>query len=97
MGVEPLIVSCQGQIFDGKSRKLSSGRSNKVAPKGCVTVYVGEEQERFIVPIGHLHSPYFTELLKEASEVYGFDHKGPLRIPCRVDYFEQVMRLIERK
>ena len=56
MQVEPLIVSCQEQKFKGMSNKFGLVHLNKVIPKGYITVYIGEEQECFIVPIKHLHS-----------------------------------------
>lgn len=69
------------------------------APKGCVTVRVGlegEEQRRFAVPLGHLKHPLFGALLEEAEREYGFRHQGALAIPCRVDRFVQLERLIGR-
>ncbi|KAL9274260.1 Auxin-responsive protein SAUR32-like protein [Drosera capensis] len=73
----------------------------KGIPKGCVTVLVGngdeEELERFVVPVVYVNHPLFSELLKEAEEEYGFDRKGPITIPCRVEEFRNVKGSIERE
>ncbi|GAB2249693.1 hypothetical protein Droror1_Dr00013052 [Drosera rotundifolia] len=70
-------------------------------PKGCLAVLVGveeeEELERFVVPVMYINHPLFMELLKEAEEEYGFDHKGPITIPCRVAEFVNVRGAIDRE
>lgn len=68
-------------------------------PKGCLAVKVGglgEEQERFIVPIIYFNHPLFMQLLKEAEDEYGFQHQGPITIPCHVQQFRYVRSIIER-
>ncbi|PWA47630.1 hypothetical protein CTI12_AA047400 [Artemisia annua] len=42
----------------------------------------GQEQKRFVIPVIYIYHPLFIELLKEAEEEYGFDHRGPINIPC---------------
>ncbi|CAH9123409.1 unnamed protein product [Cuscuta epithymum] len=69
-------------------------------PKGCVAVVVGgaaEEQQRFMIPVTYLNHPLFSLLLKEAEEEYGFDHDGPINIPCRVEDFRRIRRLIDEE
>ncbi|GLJ49095.1 hypothetical protein SUGI_1035740 [Cryptomeria japonica] len=88
MELDPLI--CHSYMFERRGK-------TKVAPKGCFTVYVGEDQERFVVPVSYLQSAYFVELLKEAGEVYGFDQKGPLKLPCSVDRFQKVLQSIQKE
>ncbi|KAL6127508.1 hypothetical protein ACLB2K_070873 [Fragaria x ananassa] len=58
-------------------------------PKGCMAVMVGqgEEQKRFVIPVAHINHPLFFHLLKEAEKEYGFDHDGPITIPCHVEEF----------
>ena len=58
-------------------------------PKGCVAVYVGENQRRrFVVPISYLNEPTFQDLLSQAEEEFGFSHpEGGLTIPCKEDTF----------
>ncbi|GLJ49112.1 hypothetical protein SUGI_1036060 [Cryptomeria japonica] len=73
----------------------------RIAPKGCVVVYVGEEEEeqslvRFIIGIHHLHHPFFRELLEAAEEAYGFHHTGPLKIPCNVQTFKKLKNMIRK-
>lgn len=65
-------------------------------PKGRVTVKVGEEQQRFTVPVEHFSHPLFAELLAEAAEEYGFSQPGVIAIPCAVDHFRNVEEMIER-
>ncbi|GKA13622.1 auxin-responsive protein SAUR32-like protein [Tanacetum coccineum] len=59
-------------------------------PKGCMAVMVGhegQEQKRFVIPVIYIYHPLFIDLLKEAEEEYGFDHRGPINIPCDVQQF----------
>ncbi|XXG43339.1 hypothetical protein AAC387_Pa01g3395 [Persea americana] len=68
-----------------------------VVPKGFLVVMVGQGQEkqRFVVPLVYLNHPLFVQLLKEAEEEYGFGQKGPISIPCHVEQFQNVQRIIE--
>ncbi|CAH1446624.1 unnamed protein product [Lactuca virosa] len=68
-------------------------------PKGCVSVIVGlkgEEKKRFVIPVMYMNHPLFMELLKEAEEEYGFQHQGPITIPCHVKDFCNVQGLIDQ-
>ncbi|KAK6794688.1 hypothetical protein RDI58_008141 [Solanum bulbocastanum] len=68
-------------------------------PRGCVTVLVGqgdEEQQKFVIPVMHINHPLFTQLLKEAEQVYGFHHNGPINIPCNIDEFRYVEGMIDK-
>ncbi|CAJ1973009.1 unnamed protein product [Sphenostylis stenocarpa] len=58
-------------------------------PKGCVAVYVGENQKkRFVIPISYLNQPSFLDLLNQSEQEFGFDHPmGCLTIPCTEDVF----------
>lgn len=53
-------------------------------PEGHVPVHVGDgsEAERFLVRAELLGRPALAELLGRAAQEYGYDHQGPLRIPC---------------
>ena len=80
-----------------QQQQMAAAAAGAVAPKGCVTVRVGleeEEQRRFAVPLGHLKHPLFGALLEEAEREYGFRHQGAIANPCRVDRFVHVERLI---
>ncbi|THU63189.1 hypothetical protein C4D60_Mb01t13090 [Musa balbisiana] len=68
-------------------------------PKGWMAVRVGgegEEQQRFLVPVGYLNHPLFVALLREAEEEYGFHHAGAITIPCHVEHFLHVQGIIDR-
>ncbi|XP_047078740.1 auxin-induced protein 6B-like [Lolium rigidum] len=66
-------------------------------PKGFFAVCVGEEMKRYVIPTEYLGHWAFEELLREAEEEFGFRHEGALRIPCDVEVFEGILRLVGRK
>jgi len=57
----------------------------------------GEEEERFVVPVGYLKHPLFVALLKAAEDEYGFEQKGAITIPCGVDHFRRVQGIIHHQ
>nr|GLL48591.1 auxin-induced protein 15A-like [Ipomoea trifida] len=64
-----------------------------VPPAGHLAVYVGEAEGatcRVVVPVFYFNHPLFSNLLREAETVYGFDHPGGIQIPCRISEFENV-------
>lgn len=66
-------------------------------PKGHLAVYVGksdDDTQRYLVPVIYFNHPLFGELLKEAENVYGFNHPGRITIPCGVTEFEKVQMTI---
>ncbi|KAE9604051.1 hypothetical protein Lal_00001905 [Lupinus albus] len=71
----------------------------KDIPKGCLAVLVGqgEHQQRFVIPVIYFNHPLFMQLLKDAEEEYGFEHKGPITIPCQVEEFRTVQDMIDRE
>ncbi|KAF7816642.1 auxin-responsive protein SAUR32 [Senna tora] len=85
-------------LFHFHHHKDVKGKGNNI-PKGCLAILVGqegEEQERFVIPVVYFNHPLFIHLLKQAEEEYGFDHKGPIAIPCHVDHFRTVQGLIDK-
>ncbi|KAH0665829.1 hypothetical protein KY285_027035 [Solanum tuberosum] len=74
-------------------------RELKDIPKGClaITVGQGEEQQRFVIPVIYINHPLFMQLLKEAEEEYGFDHNGPINIPCHIEEFRHVQGIIDKE
>ena len=61
-------------------------------PKGYFAVYVGEKQNRFVIPISYLNQPSFQDLLNQAEEEFGYDHPmGGLTIPCSEDVFQHTI------
>ncbi|XP_031477068.1 protein SMALL AUXIN UP-REGULATED RNA 12-like [Nymphaea colorata] len=63
-------------------------------PAGHLAVYVGKSRRRFVVRASYLNSPAFRALLTQAEEEYGYDHAGPIAIPCDEILFEEILRLI---
>ncbi|KAG2279819.1 hypothetical protein Bca52824_051039 [Brassica carinata] len=79
----------------GRSVTATASTSKKetmAAPKGFLSVYVGESQKkRYVVPISYLSQPSFQALLSKSEEEFGFDHPmGGLTIPCPEDTFINV-------
>jgi len=72
------------------ARQLTS-RSEDI-PKGYFAVYVGEKQNRFVIPISYLNQPSFQDLLSQAEEEFGYDHPiGGITIPCSEDVFQHTI------
>ncbi|XP_019180367.1 PREDICTED: indole-3-acetic acid-induced protein ARG7 [Ipomoea nil] len=67
----------------------------RVAPEGCLSVYVGEEGRRFVIKTEYVNHPLFKMLLEEAESEYGYDAGGPLKLPCDVDLFVKVLVEVE--
>ncbi|XP_062213336.1 auxin-responsive protein SAUR71-like [Phragmites australis] len=70
-------------------------RAGGAVPEGHVPVHVGEgrddEAERFLVRAELLSRPALADLLGRAAQEYGYDHQGPLRIPCSPDTFRRAI------
>lgn len=81
--------------FPSFGKKDSATSMVPMVPKGWMAIRVGEEQQRFVVPVVYLNHPLFVGLLKEAEEEYGFEHKGAITIPCHVEYFRHVQGIID--
>ncbi|URD86436.1 SAUR family [Musa troglodytarum] len=47
-----------------------------------------------MIPVTHLYHPLLAELLDKAQEVHDHHSAGPLRLPCSVDDFLHIRRLI---
>lgn len=80
-----------------KNPVMESARPAEV-PKGYLAVYVGQkdgEFQRVLVPVIYFNHPLFGQLLREAEEVFGFDHPGAITIPCRISEFEHVQTRIK--
>ncbi|KAJ0976710.1 hypothetical protein J5N97_012184 [Dioscorea zingiberensis] len=66
-----------------------------VTPVGFLPVYVGEERERFVIPMAFLTHPLFKMLLEKAYMEYGFDQTNGLSLPCTVPIFQQVVSAVK--
>ncbi|CAA0816486.1 SAUR-like auxin-responsive protein family [Striga hermonthica] len=60
-------------------------------PRGCFSVYVGPDKQRFVVRAESASHPLFRMLLEDAELEYGFESGGPLLIPCEVDLFWRIL------
>ncbi|EYU43034.1 hypothetical protein ABFS82_04G122700 [Erythranthe guttata] len=93
---KPPSYSSNNSMFT-KSRSWhssSSSTKNKAkekAPIGCFSVYVGPENQRFVIKAECANHPLFKMLLEDAESEYGFKVEGPLRIPCEVDLFCRIL------
>lgn len=71
--------------------------SRRRSEKGCFSVYVGEDKERFKVKTKLVNHPSFKKLLDYAELEYGFACDGPIWLPCDVEMFYKVMQEMEEK
>ncbi|PWA39516.1 small auxin-up RNA [Artemisia annua] len=62
-------------------------------PKGYFVIYVGDKQQRFVVPTTYLSHPLFKMLLEKAYD--DEEQKNRLVIPCNVVAFEKVLKTVE--
>lgn len=69
--------------------------SMATTPTGFFAVYVGEEQERFVVPTGFLSHPLFKMLLEKSYNEFGFEQKDRLVVPCSVSTFQEIVSAVE--
>ncbi|XWS66656.1 hypothetical protein CRYUN_Cryun05aG0219300 [Craigia yunnanensis] len=64
-------------------------------PSGFFAIYVGEEEERFVVPTSFLSHPLFKMLLEKSYNEYGFEQRNKLVVPCSVSTFQEVVNAVE--
>ena len=77
--------------------RQATSKSEEI-PKGYCAVYVGEKQNRFVIPISYLNQPSFQDLLSQAEEEFGYDHPmGGLTIPCSEDVFQHTISCFKRQ
>ncbi|XP_022953882.1 uncharacterized protein LOC111456287 [Cucurbita moschata] len=86
-----LISGGEDKDEDEEERWRSYGRTRRVAPEGCFTVYVGAERQRFVIPTEYANHPLFRSLLEEAEAEYGYNCQAPLSLPCDVESFYRVL------
>lgn len=56
---------------------------------------MGHERRRFVIPTRFLNLPVFISLLDKAEEEFGFQPTGGLVLPCEVEFFTEILRLLE--
>ncbi|KAJ0980780.1 hypothetical protein J5N97_009035 [Dioscorea zingiberensis] len=94
-GSQPEAVAMYERLVEKDDERCSDGR----APKGCVPVLVGEEDEcveRFLMQVKLLRDPRITALLEMTAGEFGYRQQGILRIPCDAEYFRQVLRMLAK-
>ncbi|KAJ8564514.1 hypothetical protein K7X08_000974 [Anisodus acutangulus] len=64
-------------------------------PSGSLAVYVGHERRRFVIPTRFLYLPVFISLLDKAEEEFGFQPSGGLVLPCEVEFFMKILKLLD--
>ncbi|MBA0740123.1 hypothetical protein Gogos_013345 [Gossypium gossypioides] len=64
-------------------------------PSGSFAIYVGENEERFVVPTNFLSHPLFKMLLEKSYNEYGFQQRDKLVVPCSVSTFQEVVNAVE--
>ncbi|GLT86735.1 hypothetical protein SLE2022_048540 [Rubroshorea leprosula] len=89
----PQMKDVTGISEDRGSKPLKKRRAGK--EKGCFSVYVGQEKQRFVIKTEYANHPLFRVLLEEAESEYGFNSGGPLVLPCNVDLFCKVLLAID--
>ncbi|GLJ36118.1 hypothetical protein SUGI_0724570 [Cryptomeria japonica] len=85
----PLTANSDEEYLDEKSSP------NEVTPRGHVAVYVGDDQERFVIKTEYVNHPLFKNLLDEAEREFGFQSEGPLVLPCQVAAFHKILWTLE--
>ncbi|KAL7608647.1 auxin-responsive protein SAUR72 [Lactuca sativa] len=71
------------------------GKALNIAPKGCFSVYVGPQRQRFVIRTEYANHPQFKAFLEEAECEYGYKKEGPLELPCEVNDFVKVLMEME--
>ncbi|KAE8666310.1 Auxin-responsive protein SAUR15 [Hibiscus syriacus] len=56
--------------------------SSPSTPSGSFAIYVGEEEQRFVVPTSYLSHPLFKMLLEKSYNEYGFEQRDKLIVPA---------------
>ncbi|KAJ6742004.1 hypothetical protein OIU85_016124 [Salix viminalis] len=70
--------------------------TKKTPPAGYLAVYVGMQEKRFLIPTRFLNMPVFVGLLRKTEEEFGFKCNGALVLLCEVEFFEEVLRLLDK-
>lgn len=73
----------QHALTTKRARKLRF----RVSTQGCFSVYVGSDKQRFAIKTEYVNHPLFKMLLDEAESEFGYNSKGPLVLPCDVEFF----------
>lgn len=66
-----------------------------IVPKGCFSVYVGPQRQRFVIKAEYANHLLFKAFLVEAECEFGYKNEGPLVLPCEVNEFVKVLLEID--
>jgi SAUR family protein len=91
------IVRLQQLLKKWKKLATVAPSGKRSVLRGSFAVYVGDEMRRFVIPTEYLGHWAFAELLREAEEEFGFRHEGALRIPCDVEAFQGILRVVQEQ
>lgn len=67
-----------------------------IAEKGHFVAY-SSDQKRYVIPLGHLESSVFRELLKMSEEEFGLPRDGPIMLPCDAACLELLLSLMKER
>ncbi|KAK6783992.1 hypothetical protein RDI58_017446 [Solanum bulbocastanum] len=81
---------------DSDEPALPGSNRRRRTPSGSLAVYIGPERTRFVIPTRFLNLPVFISLLDKAEEEFGYQRTGGLVLPCEVEYFSEILRLLDR-
>lgn len=76
-------------------KSMKAHLSDQMSP-GFLPVYVGQKRKRFLIPTRFLKFPIFIALLQKSEEEYGFQFSGGIALPCEVDFFIQVLKVLDK-
>ncbi|KAH7515258.1 hypothetical protein FEM48_Zijuj10G0007700 [Ziziphus jujuba var. spinosa] len=93
--VKRLIKTLGLSFFSSKTITTTSTTSGCV-PSGYLPVYVGWNRVRFLIPTGFLKFPIFMFLLDKAYEEFGFKFSGGIVLPCEVEFFKKLFKLLQK-
>ncbi|XP_022766092.1 indole-3-acetic acid-induced protein ARG7-like [Durio zibethinus] len=94
-------VKCMGggdreqSQYESLLREFEQMSPTALTPSGFFAIYVGEEEERFVVPTSFLSHPLFKMLLEKSYNEYGFEQRNKLIVPCSVPAFQEVVNAVE--
>ncbi|KAL8196819.1 hypothetical protein R6Q57_024473 [Mikania cordata] len=82
-------------ISVGATRAYRDNNTNSTTKieKGHFVVYTCDGQ-RFVLPIGHLKSCIFRELLTMSEEEFGLSSSGPITFPCDASFMKVAANLV---
>lgn len=75
---------------------ISLNGKSTPTPSGFLPVYVGWDRTRFLIPTRFLKYPILVALLDKSGEEFGFKISGGIVLPCDVEFFEDILNLLQK-